>query len=208
MNGAVLQISGEGERSGIWKDAADSARIAKTETTRLERAFEHCGDNLYRFILLRVGNDRHAADDLLQQTCFEAARHRRIPGPDEACQAWLFGIAKNLIRKHFRQARRDSKQRLSIASVVERKSTERGQDSNGASDSIEHDEAVPQLLYAIAALDQADQALILGSYFEGRSHEELARVIGVSVRAIEGRLYRARNALRAALGPHFEGCES
>jgi RNA polymerase sigma-70 factor (ECF subfamily) len=217
LDGAILQISGEFEdrasqpaalpncdatNSGL---ATKSAWATTSGTTRLEKAFERCGNDLYRFILLRVSNDRHVADDILQQTCFEAARHRRIPKEDNDCQAWLFGIAKNLTRKHFRQVLRDSKQRLSFALVDERKSAARSHDLNDARDSTEHNESVPELLNAIAALDEADQELILGSYFEGRSHEELAKMIGVSVRAIEGRLYRARNALRNVLGPQFEG---
>lgn len=214
LNGAVLHISGDSEHSDVWRNAAESARSGASEasqtndgaTKRLERAFDQCGDDLYWFILLRVSNDRHAADDILQQTCFEAARHRRIPREDGACQAWLFGIAKNLVRKHFRQARRDFRQRNSIVAASERNGSDQTRDA--VSDSIERSEAVPQLLNAIAALDEADRELILGSYFEGRSHEELARVTGASVRAIEGRLYRARNALRAVLGPQFERGES
>lgn len=205
LNGAVLQISGEFEDRDACRGSMESARAAKSETSQLARAFEQCGDCLYRFILLRVSNDRHVADDILQQTCFEAARHRRIPNENEACQAWLFGIAKNLIRKHFRQARHDSRQRISFVDASERNGSDQTRDAVG--DSIERSEAVPQLLNAIAALNEADQELILCTYFEGRSHEELARVVGVSVRAIEGRLYRARNALRAVLGPNFEGAD-
>jgi len=224
LDGAALHITGEGKRSGVWRnatkcapsnasvaasiDAGEFARTSGSDSTRLERAFNRCSDDLYRFILLRVSNDRHAADDILQQTCFEAAKHRRIPSGDDAIQAWLFGIAKNLIRKHFRRARRDSRQRISIVKAEEHAASSESTSHDAAGDSMDHDEAVPRLLDAIAVLNEADQELILGSYFEGRSHEELARVVGVSVRAIEGRLHRARNALRAVLGPQFGEVES
>ena len=56
-----------------------------------------------------------------------------------------------------------------------------------------------QLLLAITELTSEEQELIVGHYFHGRSHDELAAECGLSPRAIEGRLYRARRALREKL---------
>ena len=41
---------------------------------RLRRVISTGCDGLYRFILVRVGGDHDGADELLQQTCHEAAR--------------------------------------------------------------------------------------------------------------------------------------
>ena len=197
MDGAVLQISAETPRLDAVVGAVECSPLRDSDDVRLRRAFDRCGDDLYRFIVLRVSGDRHAADDLLQQTCYEAARHRRMPGGEDAAQAWLFGIAKNLIRRHFRRLRREARFRVQVAapSADSTSSEVNGNELDAAGQS----DIAPHLLKAIAALSEADQQLILGSYFESRSHEELASAIGISVRAIEGRLYRARNALRAAL---------
>lgn len=201
MDGAALQIAGKlsGEPSGlnVAADVADRPS-AHGADTRLRRAFERCGDDLYRFIVLRVHGDRHAADDLLQQTCYEAARHRSTPNGNDAAQAWLFGIAKNLIRKHFRRLRREARLRgEEVAAGASPPLLDGiGQEPGAVSES----DIAPHLLTAISALNEKDQQLLIGSYFEGRTQEELARAIGVSVRAIEGRLYRARLALREALG--------
>lgn len=201
MEGAAWHISEELPFEPAGPEAAGQA-AARTMASdgadvRLRRAFECCGDDLYRFIVVRVRGDRHVADDLLQQTCYEAARRRRIPNGDDAAQAWLFGIARNLTRKHFRQLRRNARVRSEEAAARTMQpmleATDRCSGAAGQSD------MAAQLLTAIAALNQSDQQLILESYFENRSHEQLARAAGVSVRAIEGRLYRARAALRAAL---------
>ena len=197
MDAAVLHISGETPSAGVIANSVNLSLPDGGDDARLRRAFESCGDDLYRFIALRVSGDRHAADDILQQACYEAARHRRIPSPDGAIQPWMFGIARNIIRKHFRSLRREGRYLNDVAATrVMLPVLQEQADEPVASGAAE---LAPQLLSAMAALSEADQQLILGSYFEGRSHDELATSIGVSVRAIEGRLYRARQALRAIL---------
>jgi RNA polymerase sigma-70 factor (ECF subfamily) len=44
--------------------------------------------------------------------------------------------------------------------------------------------------------------LILSAY-EGLSHDEIAGIIDSTPRAVEGRLYRARQELREALADHL-----
>lgn len=197
LDGAALRITSQSSSLDDAPQAVDRSPGDGGADARLRRAFDCCGDHLYRFIVLRVGGDRHAADDLLQQTCYEAARHRRTPASDDAAQAWLFGIAKNLVRKHFRRLRRESNRRVRDTATWSNPSLS-GSDGLAWDASVQRD-TFPHLLAAMASLSESDQQLLLGSYFEGRSQEELARNIGVSVRAVEGRLYRARAALRNAL---------
>ena len=64
---------------------------------------------------------------------------------------------------------------------------------------LERKEVRDQLLLAITELPSGDQDLIAGHYFDGAAFAELARRTGLSERAIEGRLYRARQALREKL---------
>ena len=64
---------------------------------------------------------------------------------------------------------------------------------------LEHKEVRDQLLLALTALPSADQELIVGHYFDGRTYGELAAATGLSERAIEGRLYRARRSLQERL---------
>jgi DNA-directed RNA polymerase specialized sigma24 family protein len=48
-----------------------------------------------------------------------------------------------------------------------------------------------------------DQNLILQHYFDSRSQSDIAKTMGITLRAVEGRLYRARQALRDRL-QHLE----
>ena len=74
---------------------------------------EHHGE-IYRYVL-RVSGRRSDADDLSQETFLRAFRAYRALPPDANRRAWLFTIATNLCRNHFRaQGRR----RLAYAHVA------------------------------------------------------------------------------------------
>lgn len=184
--------------------ADEGARDERHE--RLKRVFRTCGDGLYRFIVVRVDGDRHAADDLLQQTCAVAAGHRRLPDDDEACEAWLRGVAQKLIRKHWRTARRrrsevpldDPEARRSLLERLEVKPRGGAMSMSGSGAPLDP-RLGRALLHAVTALPAAEQQLIFSFYFDGRSREEIASEDGATVKSVEGRLYRARQRLRTIL---------
>ena len=112
---------------------------------------------------------------------------------------WLRGVARNLLNTHWRRlgsrpshvAMEDAK---TGANIAERMTRERLPE-----EMIEKREVQDRLLMAITTLASSDQELIFAHYFEGAQQVDLAKRMGMSVRAIEGRLYRARQLLREAL---------
>ena len=165
----------------------------------LRRVFDKTHEALHRFILFRVGGDRDVADDLLQQTCYEAARHRRPPAESGECEAWLRGIARNLIRRHWRK----SKRHAGVVSLENAAlATQLADDLEARplpSDALVREESVTQLLLAVTSLSAADQGLIFAFYFDGRGQADIARKMGATEKSVESRLFRARARLRAAL---------
>ncbi|UCG31605.1 MAG: sigma-70 family RNA polymerase sigma factor [Phycisphaerales bacterium] len=177
----------------------DVGELARNRHDMLRRVFCRTSNALYRYILLRVGGDRNVADDLLQQTCCEAVRHRRPPAAESECEAWLRGIARNLIRRHWRNARRDGHQvSLEDAAVAERLAEDLESRPLPVDDLIQA-ETVRLLMLAITELPAADQDLIFAYYFHGRPQVAIARDLGVTEKSIESRLYRVRGRLRATL---------
>lgn len=184
--------------------AARIERMAACERTTdgrdvLRQVFRRTGDALYRYILVRIGGDRDAADDLLQQTCCEAARHRRPPATQDECEAWLRGIARNLIRRHWRRLRR-GRGRISLENAALASRLADDLETRPLPvDALIQEESIAQLLLAITSLPAADQSLIFAYYFDGRPQAAMARDLDVTEKSIESRLYRARGRLRAAL---------
>ena len=79
---------------------------APDATSPLERAFDRGADALYRFILVRVARRRDVADDLLQQTCCIAFQQNRVFADDDECESWMRGIARNLVKAHWRSVKK------------------------------------------------------------------------------------------------------
>jgi RNA polymerase sigma-70 factor (ECF subfamily) len=165
----------------------------------LRQVFTRTGDCLYRYIYFRVGANRDAAEDLLQQTCCEAARHRRPPADQDECEAWLRGIARNLVRRHWRRVRRHD-ERVGVVDAAEAGRLADDLESRPLPvDALIREEAVAQLMLAVTSLSASDQGLVFAYYFEGQPQAAIARDLGVTEKSIESRLFRVRGRLRAAL---------
>ena len=166
---------------------------------RLKRVFRTSCDGIYRFIYVRVGNDGHAADDVLQQTCAAAVGHRNIPQDDRECEAWMYGIARNLIRRYWRQNKRQ-KDHVSLDDVnASRKLVENMTNRSMPVGEIVQDDAYAQLTLAMTSLPSADQRLIFDFYFDGQSQAQIAQELDTTTKSIETKLYRIRNRLRSIL---------
>lgn len=153
-------------------------------------------DALYRFILVRVGFNQSVADDVLQQTA-ETALRTRSPGAVESPEGWLRGIARNLVRRYWREASRTNGSaapdpahgRLALAAL----------ESDCPAEALQQRELRLALLWAIASLPAADQRLLYAVYRHGATHEQLAGELGCTAKGIEMKLYRTRARLREAL---------
>lgn len=163
-------------------------------------AFDRCAAGLYRYLRVRLG-DPHLADDLMQQLWLAAGKLDATPAPEVEFR--LRAVARNLVRTHWRrQAGRPAHLPLPdpqlAAELAQRLVCEELPD-----EVLSRREVHEQLLLALTELPADEQTLILEHYFAGRSQVELAVQHNLTARAVEGRLYRARQALRRRL-QHLE----
>ncbi len=170
----------------------------------VESAFGRFGDALYRYVFVRTGGNADLSADVMQQVWVQAcgADLGRIVEDDR--ERWLRRVAKNVLITHWRTARRRPQSVPLVdvelaAALSNRLATEEIPPTL-----LTRKEVRDQLLLAITQLSTDDQQVIVGHYFSGHSHALLADELGLSVRAVEGRLYRARASLRAAL-LHLDG---
>lgn len=176
--------------------AALSPRV--TPRLQIEAAFDRFSPAIYRYVLVRVGGDTHLADDLMQQLWLAASNNDR-PAPAEQLEFWLRGIARNLVRQHWRQVGQRPHQVPLSDPALGAQLADRLADEELPEKVLEAEQVRDQLMLAMTALMAGEQALIVGRYFQGRCNAELAAELGLSERAVEGRLYRARKALQQQL---------
>jgi len=164
----------------------------------LERVFARHGRSLYRFFAVRVGGDRHRADDLMQKL-WVRANHGSTAVHAAELEYWVRGIARNLIREDWRKRAAARRHVPMVDPVVARELAEKIAVEDLPDEYLQRQEVRDQLILAITELGTIEQEVIVGYYFQGESQASLASRFGISERAVEGRLYRARRALRRKL---------
>jgi RNA polymerase sigma-70 factor (ECF subfamily) len=71
-------------------------------------------------------------------------------------------------------------------------------------DSADEKERAAAVRAAIGELPDDLRAAVILFEYEDRSHAEIAGIVGASPKAVETRLYRARQALKRALARHLD----
>jgi RNA polymerase sigma factor (sigma-70 family) len=148
---------------------------------------------VYRFIARRVGTD--LAEDLAAEAFAIAYRRRVAYDPDRgSLRSWLFGIAANLVREHWRE----EQQLLELDARLAPVGT--GSFADDADSRVVAAALAPRIAGALAALNAEQRDVLLLHAWAGLSHEEIAAALGIANGTARSRLSRARAALRAGLG--------
>lgn len=168
----------------------------------VERVLDRCAPAFCRYFAIRTADDEHTVDDLMQQLWLQARRKAySVRQPNG--EAWLWRVAQNLLRAHWRSRARRPRQVPLADPQLAAELARRFDTEELPAEVLARKEVRDQLLLALTALPSAEQELLLGHYFLGLSHDALSKEHGISARAVEGRLYRARQLLREML-KHLE----
>ena len=157
--------------------------------------FDRHGSTLLRFLARRV--DPAEAEDLLGEV-FRIAFERRsaFERDRDSARPWLYGIAANLVAKHYRSEGRRLRA-LARASAL-RISAARLLDDDPAERAVAVADAGalwPRVVDAIGALPEAERQVLLLFAWEELSYEEIAQALGVPVGTVRSRLSRGRARL-------------
>jgi RNA polymerase sigma-70 factor (ECF subfamily) len=154
--------------------------------------FERYAPQLYRLVRRRVGSDDEARD-LVQQALLQMHRARHDFRPDSRVRPWLFTIAVNLVREHYRKRGRRREQALEHEAAVPADAA----DTPGAHD--ESHERAARVRAALARLPAQQREVIELHWFEQSPYEEIAAIVGASVAAVRVRAHRGYLRLRELL---------
>jgi RNA polymerase sigma-70 factor (ECF subfamily) len=133
---------------------------------------------------------REEANDLVQQTFLQLHRARRDFDPGQKLKPWVFTIALNLKREHFRRKKRRPERSLDAEGVPEPMVAALG---------AARVDAQRTLSRALAALPQDQREVIELHWFDGLDFPEVAEVVGASLSAVKVRAHRGYVRLREAL---------
>jgi RNA polymerase sigma factor (sigma-70 family) len=154
-----------------------------------DRSFErlyrkHAGD-VYRYALVVLRNQADA-EDVTQTTFLNAYRAMEQGERPRSPQNWLIAIAHNVCRQRFRQS--------------QRRPTEVAYEDELAETVVEEDAvSAEDIRRALGHLAFNQRSALVMRELEGRSYQEIAEILGVSLSAVETLIFRARRALREQL---------
>jgi len=177
-------------------------RYADGDAAAFAGVYDLLAPRLLSFFVRNAG-DRSAAEDLAQQTFFHIHRARAsfVRGSDVV--PWAFAIGRRLLI----DARRRRKNEVLLESDDDAKSS---LEVRASRDAIPDEVAGAKQLAArahaeIQRMPEPQRAAYQLVRDEGLSVADAARVLGTTVTAVKQRVFRASEALRAALGLVADG---
>lgn len=161
---------------------------------RLHELYRRNVDAVFGYVARRVGRD--LAADLTAETFRIAVEQVDRFDPRRGVErAWLFGIATNLLRRHWRTEAR----RLRALSRQGAQRAVPGDPLMRVDERLDAESATALVIAAAAKLAPEDRDLLVLVAWEGWRYRDVAEALDIPIGTVRSRLNRIRGELRAEL---------
>jgi len=186
-------------------DASDMQRLVDGHDAALNSLMERHSERLFHYLIRQLQNEEDAAD-IAQEAFVRVYQYRAKFDPRQRFSTWLYTIATNLSRDRLKWRSRHPQ--VSLNQTV-------GEGNSALADVLPDSKPLPDEVLAsneradavrdaIAALPEDLRAAIILSEYQLLPNAEIANVLRCSVKAIESRIYRAKQRLRERLDAEVE----
>jgi RNA polymerase sigma-70 factor, ECF subfamily len=174
---------------GLLEQAANGDRAA------FQILYERYRDPIFRFGYRLLGS-AEAAEDVAHD-CFLSLINEpgRFDPSKASLRTYLYAAARNLAAKRYHAFNREAP----IEDLVHEPHAE----DREPIDRVLDNELASEIERAVAALPPLQREALVLFEFEDLSLAEIAAVVGADSGTVKGRLFRAREKLRASLGKYF-----
>jgi RNA polymerase sigma-70 factor (ECF subfamily) len=182
------------------EDRQAMAQLAAGQDVALNDLMARHAERLFHYLVRVVQNETEAGD--LAEECFvRVYQHRARFNPRHKFTSWLYTIATNLARDSQRYRARHPNLSLEAehphtGQGFRETLPETGLTPGEAMESADRAELVRR---AVAALPEELRLPLVLAVYEGKSQAEIAQILECSPKAVEMRIYRARQELRPRL---------
>lgn len=176
------------------------ARLAAGEDAALDDLMGHHAERLYHYLLRLLGNETEAGD-IAEEAFVRVYENRSRFKAEHKFSTWLYTIATNLVRDLQRHRARHPQVSLDGAD----RETGHGlrevlpDTRPGPGEQLEAAERAEAVRRAVATLPEELRVPLVLAQYNDKSHAEIGAILDCSVKAVEMRLYRARQQLRGRL---------
>ena len=180
-------------KSELQADGELVERVRKGETRCFADLVSRYQDPVYN-MALRFVRGEGDAEDIAQEAFFRAYRGLDGFKGDSKFSTWLYRITWNLCADWLRRNRKPGHAAVAIDDAADL--------ADGRVD-LEHElmaeEEKRKVREALDGLDEKYRAVLILSYYQKMSYNQIGTVLEVPTKTVETRLYRARKLLRERL---------
>jgi len=171
--------------AGEGQPLAASSLVAAMDNEQFAAFYARSARSLWAY-LARVSRDPALADDLTQESYVRFLCAHHPEDGDVAARRYLFRIATNLLRDHWRRPQSSSIEEMPEEMFI-------------AKCGVAQSDSQAMLEPAMALMRPRDRQLLWLAYAEGYSHHEIAEVTGLASASIRLLLFRARRKMARLL---------
>ncbi len=160
--------------------------VQKGKLNYMELLFQRYKKPLYNYFL-KSTLDTDESNDLTQITFVRVMKYRGSFNADRGFKVWLFQIARNLIKDHYRKMKVYRDQFSMIENIPEYA------EEDVTNEQLDRERKLHQ---ALAKLPDEKREILVMSKFQGLKYEEIAKIREMSVSAIKVQVHRTMGQLR------------
>jgi len=180
-------------------------RLVEGHDAALNDLMERHGPKLFHYLVRCLQNEEDAAD-LAQETFVRVYQNRTKFRRSAKFTTWLYAIAANLVKTRYRFRSRHPEVSLDADN---QQTGHAFRDSLPGrvptpSDCVQADERAEAVRRAVAELPTELRTPLILAEYEECSQAEIGEILGCTAKAVETRIYRARQQLRVALDKFLE----
>ena len=162
----------------------DGGRLAES----FDSVYDRYHKNVYNYIAFRI-NNHYDAEELANDVFVKAFCKQDSYNPDFAIEAWLIGIAKNVITDYLRKTMR--RQVVSLDNIIGLISTNKQPE-----EVIVLNEEIRGLVSAMTMLKDRERQILSMKFATDLKHKEISKILGISESNVKVIAHRALNKLK------------
>nr|WP_121269249.1 RNA polymerase sigma-70 factor [Pedobacter schmidteae] len=179
------------EQQEGWNEQDTLNQLKAGEELAFGRLYAHYSEMIYGR-LLRLLKDQDVADEIIQDLFLKVWEKREYINASQSFKSYLYTIAENLVYDHFRKVARDRKLQEKFRLVTTELYTHTEED-------LLNKESREMINKAIETLPPQRKTAFILCKIEGKSYEEAAGIMGVSVSTVSNHLVKANLSIKAYL---------
>ena len=165
-----------------------ATRAARGDKAAFAQIFDALADELYGYVRAQC-RDADAAEDIVANVFLKAWRSvRAYRAGDDRFRPWMFAIARNELRDYWRTLPR-------TVPILELDFQDAAVD--GGFEDL--DDARQQVSTALASLTTEQRQVVILRYFGGKTHQQIAAIMGKREGAVRALLLRALRHMRKVM---------